>query len=478
MHSRQQAQLISLLVFCAALLTGARAGDAMAAAVDGPERQAVERRAIEAVNWGMPAVNFDQMYQAMVRDAKGGKNQIVYWSRLFDWKNQTLTPNPDVIYVMPFFDTKEAGPMVLELPPASAAGSITGTIMDCWQAPLEDVGRAGLDKGRGGKYLILPPGYTKPLPKGYLPLRSANYQGYALLRSILAGGTEADQAKAVDYAKRIRLYPLSQASAPPPTRFVDAIDVVFDAKIPYDLRFFQSLDRIVQYEPWLPRDKVMIDMLRTIGIEKGKPFAPDAATQESLNRAAATARQWLDARYASSFPRFYEQSRWTPPFVPEIKDTVATMYETADAYSVDARGLADTYAFSTIKHLGAGQFYLITVQDKDGKPLDGATTYRLTIPPNAPVRQYWSIVLYDREQHTLIRNVARPSRSSQSSGIQKNSDGSVDLYLGPRAPAGKESNWIPTDPTRQFEAMFRAYAPEKAFFEKTWTLPDIVAEKY
>ncbi len=443
-----------------------------------PSGEAVERRAIEAVNWGMPAVNFDQMYQAMVRDAKGGKNQIVYWSRLFDWKNQTLTPNPDVIYVMPFFDTKEAGPMVLELPPASAAGSITGTIMDCWQAPLEDVGRAGLDKGRGGKYLILPPGYTKPLPKGYLPLRSANYQGYALLRSILAGGSEADQAKAVDYAKRIRLYPLSQASAPPPTRFVDAIDVVFDAKIPYDLRFFQSLDRIVQYEPWLPRDKVMIDMLRTIGIEKGKPFAPDAATQESLNRAAATARQWLDARYASSFPRFYEQSRWTPPFVPEIKDTVATMYETADAYSVDARGLADTYAFSTIKHLGAGQFYLITVQDKDGKPLDGATTYRLTIPLTRPCgntgRSCSTIASSTRSFATL------PGRADPRShpGYRKTVTAALTCISGRgHRRARNRTGYRPIRHASSKPCSARMRR-KSAFFEKTWTLPDIVAEKY
>jgi len=119
------------------------------------ERQGIERRAIEAVNWGMPAVNYDLMRQAMCRDARGEMNQIVYWSRLFDWKNQMLTPNPDVIYAMPFFDLSEVGPMVIEIPPAGEDGSITGTIMDCWQAPLEDVGPAGKDAGAGGKYVVL-----------------------------------------------------------------------------------------------------------------------------------------------------------------------------------------------------------------------------------------------------------------------------------------------------------------------------------
>jgi hypothetical protein len=173
--------------------------------------RAIERRAIEAVNWGMPAVNYDRMLQAAIDSAKSAPNQIVYWSRLFDWKNQTLTPNPDVIYVMPFFNTKDAGPMVLEVPAASDDGSITGTVMDCWQAALEDVGPAGADKGKGGKYLILPPTYGGAAPDGYIALRSLNYQGYALLRSILKGGSEADLVRAIGYAKRIKFYPLSEA---------------------------------------------------------------------------------------------------------------------------------------------------------------------------------------------------------------------------------------------------------------------------
>ena len=107
---------------------------------------------------------------------------------------------------MPFFNTKDAGPMVLEIPPADD-GVINGTIMDAWQVPLEDVGPAGVDKGKGGKYLILPPDPQGAAPKGYIALPSANYQGYALLRSILRSGSDADVAKAVDYAKCIKLYP-------------------------------------------------------------------------------------------------------------------------------------------------------------------------------------------------------------------------------------------------------------------------------
>src|SRR6478609_4317260 len=146
--------------------------------------RALERRAVEAVIWGMPAVNFDLMYQAMIRDAKAGagSNKIVYWSRLSDWKNQTLTPNPDSVYFMPFLDTKDVGPVVLEIPAADEGGeggSITGSVMDCWQAALEDVGPAGVDRGKGGKCLILPPGYKEKIPDGYIALSSGNFQGYA-----------------------------------------------------------------------------------------------------------------------------------------------------------------------------------------------------------------------------------------------------------------------------------------------------------
>ena len=253
----------------------------------------LHRRAVEAVIWGMPAVNAELMFDAMVQ-ARADFNQVVYWSRPINWKDQTLTPNPDTIYLMPYYNTKDVGPMVLEIPPAGEEESITGSIDDAWQTALEDVGPAGVDKGKGGKYLILPPGYKEKPPDGYIALQSATYTGFVILRSNLKSGSDADIAKAVAYGKRIKLYPLSQAAHPPPTKFVDVYDIMFDSTIPYDLRFFQALDRFVQREPWLERDKVMIDQLKTIGIEKGKPFNPDAGTQNILNDAASEAHAWLD----------------------------------------------------------------------------------------------------------------------------------------------------------------------------------------
>jgi hypothetical protein len=437
----------------------------------------VHRRAVEAVIWGMPAVNYDLMYQAMVHGAKGAYNQIAYWSRLPDWKIQTLTPNPDAIYLTPFTNTAEVGPVVLEIPPADE-GSITGTVMDVWQCALEDVGPAGVDKGQGGTYLILPPGYKDKVPTGYIPLPSDTYAGYALLRSIPKSGSEPDVARAVAYGKRVKLYPLSQAATPPVTTFVDAVDVVYDSTITYDLRFFESLNRIVQAEPWLERDKAMIDQFKSIGIEKGKPFNPDPRTKELLNDAAREAHAWLVARYEVSLSSpYYEGGHWALPGSRELLEGQATFFAKPDVYPVDVRGVTFSYAYFTPKHMGTGSSYLLTIADKEGRLLEGGTTYHLTVPAKAPVKQYWSATVYDRATHAPIRNARWPSRSSQTPGLQRNADGSVDVYFGPKAPAGKESNWIPTSTGGGFEVLFRFYGPEKPLFEKTWRLPDIEVMK-
>jgi hypothetical protein len=285
---------------------------------------------------------------------------------------------------------------------------------------------------------------------------------------------DADVAKAVAYGKRVKLYPLAQAASPPPPTFLDAIDVVFDSTIPYDLSFFQSLDRIVQTEPWLERDKAMIDQLKSIGIEKGKPFNPDAKTREILKEAAREARAWLDDRYEAVFsPPYYEGSHWALPVSPEVVEGMATSFAKRDSYLVDARGVTYSFAFIGIKRLGAGQFYLMTIKDKEGRSFDGGSTYRLSVPANVPVKQYWSATAYDRATHALIRNQRWSGRSSQTPDLQKNADGSVDIYFAPKAPEAKESNWVPTSADGQFEVLCRFYGPVKPPFDKTWKLPDV-----
>ena len=207
-----------------------------------------------------------------------------------------------------------------------------------------------------------------------------------MLRSTPKSHSDADIAAAIAYGKRVKLYPLSAAANPPETVFTDVKDVIYDSTIRFDVSFFRSLDRVVQSEPWIERDRVMIDQLRTIGLEKGKAFAPDSATQNMLTAAAGEARVLLDQRYE---PAGRRSSR------------------------------------------------------------------------------------YDRLTHALVRNMPRASRASNAADVQRNSDGSIDVYFGPKAPAGKETNWVPTDPQRGFELLFRIYGPKKEFFDKAWVLPDV-----
>jgi hypothetical protein len=471
----RRAAWIAVLPFFGACDGGGKAADTAAAPAiaTSPATRAIERRAAESFVWAIPAVNTDLMREA-ARRIGVGDNEIVYWPLPPDWKNQTLTPNPDAIYFMVFFNTKDSGPVVIEVPPADGGNSFTGNIDDIWQMALEDAGPSGADAGKGGKYLVLPPDYRDKPPRGYIALPSYTYSGYALMRSNLASHGDADIARATDYAKRLKVYALRDAANPPPTRMTDGSKDVFDATIPADIRYFESLDRVIQREPWLERDRAMIDVLRTLGIEKGKPFAPDAATKAALEAGAREAQAWLDGQVDSAFAPYWDGRRWVLPARPELIEVASqNRYVDPARYPVDARALTYSLGYVGIKRLGAGQFYLMTMLDRDGDPFDGARTYRLRVPPNAPMEQYWSATVYDRATHTLVRNMTVASRASNRADLRRNDDGSVDVYFGPVAPAGQESNWVQTDPERRFEVMFRLYGPTEALFDKSWKLPDI-----
>ncbi|CDP88510.1 MULTISPECIES: DUF1254 domain-containing protein [Mycolicibacterium] len=428
----------------------------------------VRARAVQAVIWGMPAVNFELLREAAA-GVGAGDNQVVFWSRLPDWKNQTLTPNPDTLYFFPFYNT-QAGPVVLEIPPAEG-GSITGSVDNGWQEALEDVGPAGVDKGKGGKYLILPPGYDGAVPDGHIPLQSATYTGFGALRANIASSDNADVAAAAAYGNRIKCHPLSE---PESTSFIDAADAVYDSTIPYGFRYFELLDQFVQREPWLQRDRVMISMLASIGIEQGKLFEPDDELKAVLEAAAAEAHDWLDANYPRFFTSpYFEGTHWALPASPEVIQGMQTGFADPAGYPVDDRGILYSFIYFSAKHIGQGQFYVMAIADADGQAFDGAATYRLRVPADPPVSLYWSATVYDRATHALIRDQPYGSRSSHRPDLAVNPDGSIDIFLGAEAPKGRESNWIPTNPGGRFEVLFRLYGPKPALFDKTWTLPDI-----
>ncbi len=329
-----------------------RTGSATALTPAQLAERTLHRRAVETVIWAMPAVNAELIFQAM-RDAKADFNEAVYWSRPVDWKNQTLTPNPDTIYLMPIFNTKEVGPMVLEIPPADGGSSIIGSIDEAWQTAIEDVGPAGVDKGTGGKYLILPPGYKEPRPGAtsrFPPERTPASRYCAPTSGLPPTRTLRRQSHTASASGSIRL---AQAANPPETQFVDARDVVFDSTIPYDLRFFEALNRFVQREPWFERDKAMIESLQTIGIEKVTLFHPDAKSRTVLTDATREAHAWLDYKYEDVFAvPFDEGAHWALPASPAVAEGLMTNFANRDAYPVESRGVSYSMAYFSAKHLG------------------------------------------------------------------------------------------------------------------------------
>jgi hypothetical protein len=428
----------------------------------------IERRAVDAAIWGMPLVSFDAMREAGVRDAGASYNDIIYWSTPSDWKFQFTTPNASTRYVYVNFNLKD-GPVVFDVPATVGAG-LFGSLTNAWQVPIADVGPAGEDAGKGGKYLLLPPGYKGDVPAGYLPVQWDTYNGYSLLRAIPITTSEADVAKAIALVKQLRVYPLSQAADPPAQRYIDMAGKLLDGVVAFDESFYARLVRMVDEEPIQIRDLVAMGQLSSLGIDKGKAFKPDAATNAILKRGAGEAHQIFMTRAREGEP-WWPRSQWKLP--DTIGPKTGFTYQTDDALYADNRGLIYFLAFAPPKKLGAATFYLVGANDSDGQPLRGDKTYRLHVPANVPARQYWAATVYDLDTACLIRDLSRPGLDSYDQSMRRNADGSVDLYFGPEPPAGQDANWIPTAPGKPWFSLFRFYGPEKPLFEKTWTLADI-----
>ena len=428
----------------------------------------IERRAVDAVIWGAPAVTLDMMRQAYFCDAKANYNDIVWWPKGAGWQNQSLDVDTSVRYLFIFSNTGKDGPMVLDLPTGDASSQFLGTILDSWQVPLVDIGVGG----KGGKYLILPPDHKGDAPTGYIPLRLRTYGSYMLIRSILASRSEADVRAGDALVKQIRIYPLRQAGNPPVPRFVEMTGKLYNAVVPYDDAFYDSLARVINEEPVHPRDLQMLGMLLPLGIEKGKEFKPDAATRTQLKAAATEAHAWLINGITTTFERYYPDGKWVIP-TSSIAVKTEFLWEVPNYFDVDARGITLASFFGPVAKLGAGSFYLSTYHDKSGAPLLGGNSYSLHVPANVPASEFWALTVYDLETETFFLNSTHLTVDSLDKAVQKNADGSVDIYVGPKVPVGKEANWIYTPPGKKWYPWFRFYGPEKAIFDKSWKLPDI-----
>lgn len=213
-------------------------------------------------------------------------------------------------------------------------------------------------------------------------------------------------------------------------------------------------------------------MLLPLGIEKGKDFKPDSATVTQLKSAAAEAHAWLLDKLTTFVEDWWPGSQWKVP-VLAIAPQTGFKWTVANYFDVDSRGIGFSSFFLPPAKLGAGSFYLGANFDSSGQPLLGENTYRLHVPASVPVSQFWSLTVYNSETAALFLNLTRPTLDSLDKRMRKNADGSVDIYLGPKAPAGQESNWIYTPAGKSWFPWFRFYGPEKPLFDKRWKMPDI-----
>ena len=428
------------------------------------------QRASQAYLWALPLMAMHQ-WQNEQREKFGAGNLDYVDYFTFTDKLGLLTANATTPYIMAFPNLKESGPLVMEVPTGATAGGVT----DFWQRPLTDSGQTGPDKGNGGRYLILGPDDPDIKPEGYFVVRSPTVNVWVAHRVL-----DPDPLKAKATASALRLYPYSQRDNPLPTLHLSPNGRKWSGTQPRGLLYWQGLAKALETEPVLDRDRIMLGMLQPLGIEKDKHFKPDEIQKKILTEAALVGEAMARAiGYAKRFDnvKVWPGKQWDISlFLKETSQETPThtQFDERTSWFYEAVGVS---AGMMGREVGTGQVYLEAAKDKNAQWLQGEKNYHLHVPANAPVVQFWSFTVYDNETRCFVDTGLKPDRSSRDETI-KNSDGSVDLYFGPKAPKDKPAtNWIKTNPGKGWFTYFRLYGPTQAYFDRSWILPDIEALK-
>jgi hypothetical protein len=429
------------------------------------------QRAFEAIIWSLPRVGI-QHGRAATLELGAKDNDILALSGPATPKFETITPNSSTNYIVAYTDLK-SGPVVLEIPAAGPDGSLYGQVVDAWQMTIADVGPSGVDGGRGGKILFTGPDFTGAVPPGYIQVKSPNYRIMFAFRAVRAPGKTAEDGYA--YTKRLRMYYLSQAANPPTQRFLDPVNDRYPTLPPYDETYFKHLYDTVTYEPVMPQDKHMMGLLASLEIEQGKPYDPDDLTKRAMRQAAIDVWYYLQERF-DHLPRdmyFWPDRQYVPLLLPDKNRGFS--YEYPDRIDVDGRALPFFWCTLVPAQISdrPAVYYLMAMADNQGRALEAGRTYKVTVPANMPVKQFWALTMYDRATMGFIytQSMRTTLDSYGVDKMKKNTDGSVTLYVGPVAPDGLESNWIPTGGKRPLPA-FRFYGPDEPFYNRTFKMPD------
>jgi hypothetical protein len=427
-------------------------------------------RGVESFLNGVPAASIEAMRRGMVELGAVTSQQCVIMDQLMDSNPLFLTGNTDTVYASVILDLGRDGATVVEIPP----GCGPGTVNDAWFRFVVDMGAPGPDRGRGGKYLVLPPDHEGDVPDGYFTVTSPSWTNWMILRGFLTDGRP--DAAAANFREGLRVYPLAASADPPAMEFISGSGRNVNTIHANDATFFEELHAVIDREHLAVIDAETRGLLASVGIRKGHPFAPDERTAGLLEDAAAVGN--ATARSLFFRPRdpdayiYDDGSHWKTGFVGG--DYRWLIDDGAGGRNLDAR----TYFFyvatvntpaMALEMVGVGSQYAILDVDRNDDYLDGARTYRLTIPADPPAKDFWSVVAYDPQSRSELRTgQPYPSKNSVKDPLDQNDDGSVDLYFGPSAPDGHEANWIQTVPGKGWFLILRLYGPLEQWFDHTW----------